>query len=196
VAGQGADDTAEALSDVLLSCQELRHIIDNVQLLSHVLAGEPVLAREPTALRDLVSGVALECGAIAKSRSVTVAILSDVSPLVQSHSAMLERAVANLLRNAVTYAPSGSSVRMTVSEQAAHAALTIEDSGPALDPTFGATAFGAEGQLKAKSTRGGRYGRGLGLFCAAVAARAAGAALSFRRTDAPLNIFELALDAL
>ena len=63
----------------------------------------------------------------------------------------------------------------------------------ALAPELAESAFTARGQLDCKSHPGGRYSRGLGLFAAAVAARASGAALS---TETPrpgfTNAFELA----
>lgn len=189
-------ETQEAIEDILLSCSELAHTIDNFQILCHVLTGEPELEREPTPLRDVVVGVVAASEAAARSRSVHLKLSAGGAVLVRAHVGMLERALSNLIRNAITYAPTGSDIEIAIASSARLGTVRVADGGPALETELTGAAFAAAGQLSSKSRRAGRYSRGLGLFAAFAAARATGAALRATARQGGGGVFELELEAL
>ena len=73
----------------------------------------------------------------------------------------LERALLNLLDNALKYAPSGSSVHLIVSPEGAGATITVADSGDGVDPKVLPRLFGAYATDPSRAD-----GTGLGLHSA------------------------------
>jgi K+-sensing histidine kinase KdpD len=113
---------------------------------------------------------------------------------VRSHHEMLVRALSNLIRNAIQHAGE-SPVRISAIAGTKATKVRVADGGTPLDPAMTPSPFTAAGQLISKHSHQGRYGRGLGLWCASVAARAAGATLkcSAGSTEGERNVFELEL---
>ncbi len=186
----------EVIEDLRLSCDGLGRIIDAVDLLGRHLAeerpGERVTSPVP-----LVLGAALE-GAQAAARSHWVELVVAPDSLrsatrVKAGRDMLVRALRALLQNAIQHAPQGTEVHVVTHESASTVVFRVEDSGPPLEEEFVVDAFSAEGQLRAKRFRGGRYGKGLGLFCARVCADAAGVELKLGK-QATGNAFELSAE--
>lgn len=197
VADAESDDMREAVADTLASCDGLSHIIDNFEVMAHILAGSPELEKGPVGITPLVNDVVGKSRSIARSHGVRVAFETEArhSALrVVAHREMLARALQNLLRNAVQHSPEGESVEVSLSASGDECRVSLFDSGPLLAERFRDVAFSADGQLTAKGQTGARYGRGLGLFCAGAAASAAGARLDFD-TPAPAggNLFVVAI---
>jgi K+-sensing histidine kinase KdpD len=112
---------------------------------------------------------------------------------VLGHREMASRALLALIRNSVQHAPPGSLVRLSVIETKDTCAIIVTDDGTPLSEQAKESAFTAAGQISTKSIRGGRYSRGLGLYCARVCAEAAGANASFYQEAKPANAFALSL---
>jgi signal transduction histidine kinase len=197
VADPESDDMRDAVADTLASCDGLSHIIDNFEVMAHMLAGSPELDRGPVGIVPLVNDVVGRSRAVAKSHGVDVKFTqpSDVAVRVVAHREMLGRALQNVLRNAIQHSPEGASVAVTVTVADGDCVITMADAGPALDKSFREIAFSADGQLTAKGQTGARYGRGLGLYCAAAAAEAAGARIELRDHSGAGNAFSIAVPA-
>ena len=171
------DDAREAVADALVSCDGLIHIIDNIELLAHALSDASPRSRSPVALASVVAEVVSTHRALAESHEVTLELAgsaADPAYVVWVQRDMYRRALENLVRNAIQYGVSHP-VNVSVRSANGDVELVITDRGPAFDTKLGQGPFTASGQLAAKGAMGGRYGRGLGLFCARFAAESAGA---------------------
>jgi signal transduction histidine kinase len=190
-AGANNDDLREALDDVVSSCSSLGYIIDNLELLSLALEDSPALEPAPLALADVATEALQQCQDLALSYRVTLRAEHDPdaqSVFASANRDMLRRSLSNLVRNAIQHGARGTDIVISVGR----GVLRVEDGGPELAPELGERAFTAAGQLECKSHPAGRYSRGLGLFAAMVAARAAGATLSkIAPRRAGGNAFEL-----
>lgn len=104
---------------------ELAALIGDLQELSRTDAGPGGGKVQVVALHDIVEA-ALER---ARLRGPELTFTADLSPwFVRAESAALERAVVNILDNAVKFGPTGSTV-----EVALHAGtLTVRDHGPGI----------------------------------------------------------------
>jgi signal transduction histidine kinase len=187
-------DAREAIADALLSCDGLRTIIDSVEILSHVLSG--VTGFDPTTfgLSALIQEAAVGTRALAASHEVSLETsdaCASTNARVFAHREMAYRALTGLIRNSVQHAPVGTVVRVSLEETPASCNVVISDEGTPLAEPITETAFTAVGQITSKSLRGGRYSRGLGLYCAKVCADLAGTNAAFR--PGSLNMFELQL---
>ncbi|MCU1657153.1 MAG: Two-component system, OmpR family, sensor histidine kinase KdpD [Pseudonocardiales bacterium] len=137
-------DRDELLTTADTSLDRLTDLVTNLLDLSRLQAGVlPVLAG-PVGLDDVVSR-ALDHAAPA-SPDVDVDVDVDVPadlPAVLADAGLLERVVANLVQNALRYAPAGSRVRVAGSEHAGHVELRVVDHGPGIAPGDAETVFAA-----------------------------------------------------
>jgi len=190
-------DARDAVSDAVLSCDGLTHIIDSVELLAQVLGEPSEFEASVFAIGPLVSSVVDACQSLAASHEVRL----ELDPAAQqskqrasAHREMAGRALAALVRNSIQHAPVGSTVRVAVRVDEGTVVVTVADDGQRLAPELAEEAFTARGQTRTKTLSGGRYSRGLGLFCARVCADSSGARVA-SSAGAAGNVFELRLDS-
>jgi signal transduction histidine kinase len=185
-------DVRDALSDAMASCQGLVDIVDNLEVLAHVLRGGGCLALGPMEISPLLEEVTRRLAGAAKSHDTRLELAPPPAGVtVLSQREMLLRALTNLVRNAIQHG-GRTPVVISVITAGSGCRVRVEDRGPPVSDELAEQVFTASGQLVAKGARGGRYGRGLGLFCARAAAEAAGGSVrSAEATDG--SAFELAL---
>lgn len=189
-------DTQEAIADALLSCDSLGHIIDSIEILSHVLTGHEEQAVADFEVSALVQDAVKSCAALATSHEVSLAIEDSVDATACRATAnreMAGRALICLVRNAIQHAPPGSTACLSISLADDRCLVFVRDGGPALAEEATEAAFTAAGQISTKGIRGGRYSRGLGLYCARVCAQAAQAEVLVHREATTGNAFKLVL---
>ncbi|KIZ13739.1 sensor histidine kinase [Streptomyces natalensis] len=164
-------DKAALLESVKAQMGELAALIGDLQELSRPARGQAAV--EVVALHDIV-GTAL---ARVRLRGPSLALTADLDPwYVRAEPAGLERAVVNLLDNAVKFSPAGGSVevRLTGGE------LTVRDHGPGISPDELPHVF--ERFWRSPSARS-LPGSGLGLSIVARTAEQAGGAVRLRSAE-------------
>jgi signal transduction histidine kinase len=191
-----AQSDREAFQDALVSCDSLVNIIDSVQLLSQSLRKGAHYPVEPVSVAAVVADVVARHRALAASHGTAVRIepsASDQRLQAVCNRDMYARALANLVRNCIQYSRPGIEVVVVARQGDGRCRIVVADSGPGLSEQCVASAFSAHGQVVARSQPHGRYGRGLGLYCARVAAELAGAEVRACPPPPPAtNAFELA----
>ncbi len=173
----GDPERQEALDDAGVSCEALAHIIDNLDVVSQFLLGRRQASRIRISAAGVVSEVVGRCERIARSHGVLLhvpreSLATDV--YVRSNREMLSRSLANLVCNSVQHG-GGGTIRVSIAVDKLDCQIIVSDGGAPVSNDLRDSAFTAQGQVSAKSSGGGRYSRGLGLFVATVAADAAGA---------------------
>jgi signal transduction histidine kinase len=185
-----SDDVRETIPDTLTSCEDLKHIIENVDLLGQQLSGQARSSDGTFSILTVTEEVLRKAEPLALSHGVS--LVNDLGGSVErieveGEPQLYERAIANLLRNSIQHAPSGSEVRLQLEVTDATCDVSVFDTGTQLKSPWDASAFTANGQVSAKAGGAGRYGRGLGLYSAARAATALGASLSLPQPTAPFT---------
>jgi len=187
-------DARDAVDDGIVSCDGLAHIIDNIDLfgqsLRHAERGDSMLSD----VSALVVEVVRSCQAMAQSHGVELKMGEAVGGRVPVDAPrdLLSSALSNLIRNSIQHSPSGGTVRVSVRAGGGEVIVAVQDAGTSLTGDVATAAFTAAGQIASKSIPNGRYSRGLGLYCAALAAAAAGAKV--QASAAPQgNGFELVM---
>lgn len=176
---EGIDrDGLDAISDLMVACDGLNYIIDNLELLGRSLRPQQPSGWRAQRVAALVSDTVQRCARLADSQGVCVVV--DVSAelgsvTVGSHGDGVPKALANLLRNSLQHAPHGSEIVLSAQRSELGVVIRISDTGTPVDPDPVGEAFSLEGQIHSKSTGSGRYGRGLGLYAAAECAKSGGA---------------------
>ncbi|MFJ9472854.1 HAMP domain-containing sensor histidine kinase [Streptomyces caniferus] len=165
-------DKEALLASVKAQMGELAALIGDLQELSRPPApGQSAI--EVVALHEIV-GSALER---ARLRGPSLRVEADLAPwYVRAEPASLERAVVNLLDNAVKFSPPGGAVEVRL----AHGELTVRDHGPGIPQDELPHVF--ERFWRSPSARS-LPGSGLGLSIVARTAEQAGGAVRLRSAD-------------
>jgi signal transduction histidine kinase len=137
-------------------------------------------------LFTVASRVAERYRAAAAERDVRVLVQGGTAP-VQGDPTLLERAVSNLVDNAVKFSPAGTAVDLQVRSKDA-VELTVRDQGPGVPPAEVQQLFNRFFRGDGQATEG----TGLGLALARAAAEAHGGHLEYLGND-PGAVFRLTL---
>jgi two-component system sensor histidine kinase CpxA len=118
-------------------------------------------------LRQLVQAVREDSQVEADARRVTLKLTDDAAALeFTGDRELLRRAVENVVRNAIRYAPEGSSVDITLVRQTQKAVIAIRDFGPGVPPESLPHLFKPFFRAEADRNRNSGGGVGLGLSIA------------------------------
>jgi signal transduction histidine kinase len=190
-------EAREAVEDGVVSCDGLSHVIDNVDLLGQVLRGGLRVQRSPSPAAPLIAGAVERCQPAARSHGLTLELDAQARQLhaaVDVGRDLATRALTNLIRNSIQHAPPSSTVTVTASLEGKSVCVQVRDSGSPLTDDIRESAFTAEGQVAAKGRANSRYSRGMGLYCARLAAKLCGAEIVVLETPAQGgNVFQLSL---
>jgi two-component system, OmpR family, sensor histidine kinase KdpD len=124
----GEADRADLLAGILSEAQRLDRLVSNLLDLSRLQAGAATPAPEVWAADSLVVQALSSLGEAADRVDVT---LSAESPVVRVDGHQIERALANLIENAIKYSPDHAA-RVVVSSTAREALVRVVDHGPGL----------------------------------------------------------------
>jgi two-component system sensor histidine kinase KdpD len=186
-------DEREAIVDAIVSCDSLVNLIGSVDLLAKALRGDPSPPVEPTRVSTVVADVVARTSPLAASHGVALEVVRDAvdSPAqILVNRDMFERSLAYLVRNGVQYSRASGQVMLSIQSVGDRCSVVVADGGNRLSDELCELAFSAAGQIQVKSQANGRYGRGLGLYCAKIAGAFAGAKVGPTEPPPPaLNAF-------
>ena len=158
----------------------LDRMLGDMLALSRMEAALPGMERETVELADVVHGCVEQSRLGADSRAVELRLTSVDSALVSGSATLLERALQNLLANAIKFSPSGGVVEMRLRIDERFAEITLRDHGPGvpeaeLDLLFRAFFRG--------SNAGRADGHGLGLAIVQRVVQVHGGSIDARNAD-------------
>ena len=121
---------SQSLEVIGRNSERLLKLIEDLLTLNHVETGAVVPRREPTPVLQLLDGVRsqVERAATAKSVELTLTCSEGVDT-VDVDREQLDRALLNLLTNAVKFTPSGGTVALQAQRVAADLVITVADTG-------------------------------------------------------------------
>ena len=154
--GLDADEQRELLATVRRELARLERYVENVLDLSRLEAG----AATPSPALWTVDALTVEALAGLPGAERVELELGDHLPPVQIDAAQIERALANMLENALRFSPADSTVSVRAESRGAEVIVRIEDSGPGVPAAEASAIF----EPFRRSTRS--RGAGLGLAIA------------------------------
>ncbi len=190
-ADRSPDEYRRVLQSALESVERLVRLAEDLLVLSRASSGGLVRSG-PVDLEALVLG-ALDAGArLAQGRGVTVR-LGAVEPTgVTGDAVALERALLNLVDNAVRYTPSGGKVEISAGPADGWVEISVQDSGPGIAPADVERVFDPFVRLEA-ARAGETEGTGLGLAIARSIVTAHGGTLTVESTPGAGSRFTIRL---
>jgi signal transduction histidine kinase len=171
-ARNGSEEEARRLiSRTRTQLQEMSDVIDP---LLRWASGVDRLRRQPVDVMQVV-WESVSAATVGHDRR-RIRVRGPVSVVVAADGVLLRSAIVNLLRNALSYSPEGSPIRLSVVEDAGTVAITISDRGPGIAAEERESIF--EPYSRGAAGRRGRDGAGLGLFVVRRVVEAHGGSLS------------------
>jgi two-component system OmpR family sensor kinase len=163
------DDVAHAMGRVESETARMTHLVEDMLLLARLDSGRP-LVRESVDLSRLVVD-AVSDAHVAGPDQHWALDLPDDPVVVDGDQARLHQVVGNLLANARTHTPAGTTVTTALSVDDGAAVLTVTDDGPGISRRLQPEIFErfARGDTS-RSRRGGSTGLGLAIVAAVVKA--------------------------
>ncbi|MDT5003877.1 MAG: two-component system, OmpR family, sensor kinase [Mycobacterium sp.] len=163
------DDVAHAMSRVESETERMTRLVEDMLLLARLDTGRP-LEREQVDLTRLVVDAASDAHVAGPEHRWSLDLPQEPI-VVRGDEARLHQVLANLLANARTHTPAGTSVTTALSVDGDHAVLTVTDDGPGIPVWLAPEVFQrfARGD-SSRSRREGSTGLGLAIVSAVVRA--------------------------
>src|SRR5436309_3159306 len=152
------DEYREVIESTIGECERLSRIVDNLLFVARVDAEREPIARKRFDARAAVEKIATFYQTIADDHHVTISCSGDGE--IYADPDLFERAVANLLDNALRFTPENGSIQITLSDHEADFEVAVSDSGCGIAPQHLPRVF--DRFYRAESSRGSD-GAGLGL---------------------------------
>ncbi len=157
-----AEDPARYLASIDRDVTAISALVEDLFLLARLESGAVEFEASPVDLVELADEAVEAVAPMAGRAEVQVRVDASDKVTVNGAPHELGRAIRNLLDNALRYSPTGSTVRVVLSNGGTGATLRVIDEGPGFSPGFRPTAFDefTKGDLARTRTEGGA---GLGL---------------------------------
>jgi two-component system sensor histidine kinase KdpD len=126
------EDQAELLATAEESLDRLSGLVENLLDMSRLQAGALALAIQPIDVADVISSAVTSLGQVGAGAIIHV---PEDTPEVQADPALLERAIANLVQNAVRHSPPGDPPQITASAYGTAVEIRVIDCGPGVPET-------------------------------------------------------------
>jgi two-component system OmpR family sensor kinase len=163
------EDVAHALGRVRSQTERMSGLVDDLLLLARLDAGRPLDA-EPVDLTRLVVDAVGDAHAAGPDH-VWLLEIPDEPVEVVGDDSRLHQVVGNLLANARSHTPAGTTVTVSLGTDAGTAVLSVVDDGPGIPPALLPDVFERFARGESSRVRGaGSTGLGLAIVAAVVEA--------------------------
>jgi two-component system, OmpR family, sensor histidine kinase BaeS len=123
------------ISNLLSQTEVLSRLVTDLRTLSLADAGQISLERHTVDVRALVAQVVNSFEGRAGDRGMKLEFVSDLTRCdVPIDSSRIIQVIANLIENAIRYAPEGGFARISLNSNLAEAIITVRDSGTGIEP--------------------------------------------------------------
>ncbi len=184
-----ADEYRKALESSREEVDRMSALADNLLTLARTDAGLPRDQLHPADLGDVARRTVERSREAAAQAGLSLQLEAAPAP-IRCDIGLLERAIANLVENAVKHSPRGSSIVVRSRSEDGVAMVEVEDSGPGIAPEHVPYVF--ERFYRGDPARTREAGAGLGLAISRAIAEAHGGRLELVRA-APGAVFRVTL---
>ena len=139
-------------------------LVGELLTLSKLEAGVAESMKELIDPEELLADIVDDAQFEAKAQDKEVLLIGRVNATVQGNAELIHRAVENVIRNAIKYSPSGSSVAVEIRQEVSQLIISILDRGPGVADSELELIF--EPFFRSNSSENSADGHGLGLAIA------------------------------
>jgi len=155
---RSAEEYREIIESTIAECERLSRIVDNLLFVARVDAEREPIEKKQFDARAAAEKIETFYQTIADDRHVTISCSGNGE--IYADPDLFERAVANLLDNALRFTPENGSVQIALSERGTNFEVAVSDNGCGIAPGHLPRVF--DRFYRAESSRGSD-GAGLGL---------------------------------
>ncbi len=113
----------------------LNHLVDDLQDLALIEAGQLRLMQEPTLLEEIVIRIVHQMEPFATHKDLTIAVkLPPELPLVNVDCDRIGQVLRNVINNAISYSTPGGIINISARVRMGMVELSVEDEGVGIDP--------------------------------------------------------------
>ena len=189
--GRAADDAALVLRSVRTALGRLDEMLQ-VRLIEE---GALVVNRAPVDLAALVRATVASLETIARKKEIRLSSTIEGEEEANIDGQLVQRALENLLSNALKYTPRGGDVSLIGRLVGGALEIEIADGGPGIPDDLKPSLFGKFASVEAQKGQS-RKGFGLGLYLVKLVAVGHGGSVSVGDRPGGGTIFRLILDAV
>ena len=162
-------DRNAALDRIERDVDRIASLVADIVEIAFIESGTAVQGAEIARLGEIVDEVVRDCQVEAEIRGCRIAVNGRLDGEVLGNGELLRRAVENVLRNAIRYAPQDSTIDVSLAEDSRAATVVIRDYGPGVPEDALARIFDSFFRVEeARDAMGGGSGLGLSIAQRAV----------------------------
>lgn len=174
LAGEACEARAESLRIAVRNCRRVMDLLNVYLDLARLDAGAMPVHELEVRLDGLARSAADEMSFLTRERGLRVEIDASSDAVARGDPALLERALQNLLHNALKFSPDGGIIRVRARRLEDRVELSVSNDGPAIPDELRPSLFQRFGR---GGSRGPGQGAGLGLAFCREALRAMGGSI-------------------
>ncbi len=186
-------DAAASLEEAAGGVRRLANMANDLLDVSKLEEHRLTLNCQNCGLLELAREVVAQIGVLDRSRRITV--VPGVPALVSCDVGIMRRILQNLLDNAIKHTPTGSEVRVSVSDTGGQVRLSVADRGPGIPLAARDKIFDRFGVVQARADMQ-YHSVGLGLAFSKLAVEAHGGTIGVEEADGGGSVFWLQLAGL
>lgn len=152
------DEYREVIESSVAECQRLSGIIENLLFLARAESGREAIKRTSFDARAALEKIATFYQAIAEDEKIDIVCAGDGQ--IQADPTLFNRAINNLVENALRFTSAGGKISMSVATRDAHSEISVADTGSGIPSQHLARVF--DRFYRVDSSRSSQ-GNGLGL---------------------------------
>jgi heavy metal sensor kinase len=182
------------IGSMLEEVSRLTHMVDGLLTISRADAGQVTLERSVFSVVGLAEEVVSLLTLLAEEKNQKIEVYGDRSVLVNADRTVLQRALGNIVENAIKYSPTSAAISIAISDEAHESngfvSLEIEDQGPVIPSALQDRVFDRFFRIdESRSREAG--GTGLGLAIAKWGVQANGGNVSVEPGRRGGNVFKI-----
>jgi two-component system, OmpR family, sensor histidine kinase CreC len=127
-----AEDRERFVANIERETTRIQELVDRMMELAALESRRSLERTEPVALRALLEERVASAQASGAPRGITVLLDATTDATVDGDALLLQRAVGNLLDNALDFSPPGSSVEVVLAQRGRFAEISVRDHGPGI----------------------------------------------------------------
>jgi signal transduction histidine kinase len=152
------------LDGALANAMHLRRLIDALAELGRLESPDFSIVPEPVALGELADDIVQRMQALAQQKGLSLKLIyPDALPIIQGDAGLIDRALTNLIDNALRMTPNGGTVTVSCEKIGPTVRLQVTDDGPGIAEADLGRVFDRFFQADRQRTQRGSAGLGLAI---------------------------------
>lgn len=123
------EEYRDALSNTAIACRDLKNLVERLLFLARVSARQTALQATPISVGDELAHIADYFEGSAEEAGVTLALQIEQEITVNADRVLFQRALVNLVSNALDHTPQGGSIALSASANDGTLRIVVRDTG-------------------------------------------------------------------